>query len=150
MACMWLWLRQPTHLYQITLTCGHVNTPLSLPCSVACSAGASLGPLLEDPPAGLKGLTVTGLTLKQERIEQLAGLTNLTSLHLVRATSSLVDELLTGSMHAAVVAPAIYRTCSCLTPVIQSHIGRAPQTSRTPRLWLAKLVAWKEVDCNDG
>jgi hypothetical protein len=39
--------------------------------------------VLERPPAGLRGLTVSGLALQQSFITQLAGLTNLTSLQLV-------------------------------------------------------------------
>lgn len=98
---------------------GRANALLSLLFSVICNAaGASLEPLLEEPPAGLKGLSVTGWALKQERFEQLAGLTNLTSLHLVRATSSLVDVLLT-NQHVAVLALATCWAGSCLTPIIR-------------------------------
>jgi hypothetical protein len=49
-----------------------------------CDAnGESLQPLLARPPAGLRGLTVSGLCLQQSFVEQLVGLTGLTSLQLV-------------------------------------------------------------------
>lgn len=53
-------------------------------CRVVCDVnGKALEPLLARPPAGLRGLTISGLCLQQSFVEQLAGLTNLTLLQLV-------------------------------------------------------------------
>lgn len=55
-------------------------------CSVVVDANAqALQQLFSRPPAGLHGLTVKGLALQQSFVDQLAGLTKLTSLQLVGA-----------------------------------------------------------------